>query len=101
MPDNTRIVIKDRSGVRILHLETMEEDVLEAPQELASVALSPEGALLAWSLMDNTIQLIRIDDQKLVKTLEARTLPVLKLRFSPAGDLLFSASYNTHDGYNI
>ena len=95
MPDSTRLVIKEQSGVRILNLETLEEDVLKASQELVSVALSPGGELLAWSLMDNTIQLIRTDDQTLVKTMEGHTLPPYKLRFSPMGDRLFSASSDT------
>jgi WD40 repeat protein len=95
MPDNTRLVIKDRSAVRILNLETMQENVLQAPGELVSVAVSPDGEILAWSLMDNTIQVVRVDDQKLVKTLEGHTLPAYKLRFSLTGDRLFSASYDT------
>lgn len=95
MPDNIRLVIKDRTAVRILNLETMEENILQAPQDLVSVAVSPEGEILAWSLMDNTIQVVRVDDQELVKTLEGHTLPVYKLRFSLAGDRLFSASYDT------
>ena len=96
MPDSIRILIKDRSGVRIFNLETMEEEsFLDAPQELLGVALSPDGEILAWSLPDNTIQLIQVADGKLLKTLEGHTLPVLKLRFSSTGDRLFSASYDT------
>ena len=95
MPDNIRLVSKDRSAVRILNLETMEENVLQAPGELVSVAISPDGEILAWSLMDNTIQVVRVDDQKLVKALEGHTLPVYKLRFSVTGDRLFSASSDT------
>jgi WD40 repeat protein len=94
-PDSTSLVIKDRSGVRVLNLETLEDNVLKASQELVSAALSPDGELLAWSLMDNTLQLIRMDDQTLVKTMEGHTLPTFKLRFSPTGDRLFSASYDT------
>jgi len=96
MPDSVRILIMERSGVRIFNLETMEEEsFLQAPQELVSAALSPDGEILAWSLEDNTIQLIRTADGKLLNTLEGHTLPVLKLRFSPSGDRLFSASYDT------
>lgn len=94
MPDNISLVIKDRSAIRIINLESMEEKVIEAPQELVSAALSPDGELLAWSLVDHTIQLIRLDDQTLVKTMEGHTLPVLNLRFSHTGDRLFSASYD-------
>lgn len=96
MPDGLSILIRERSGVRIFNLKRMEEEsFLQAPQELVSAALSPDGELLAWSLADNTIQLIRISDGKLLNTLEGHMLPVLKLRFSPTGGRLFSASYDT------
>ena len=95
LPDSTSLMTKERSGVRVFNLETLEENFLQAPQELISAALSPDGELLAWSLMDNTLQLIRFDDQTLVKAMEGHTLPVLKLRFSPMGDRLFSASDDT------
>ena len=96
MPDSLRILIKERSGVRIFNLETMEEEnFLQAPQDLIGVALSPDGEILAWSLVDNSIQLIRIADGKLINTMKEHTLPVFKLRFSPTGDRLFSASPDT------
>ena len=96
LPDSKRLVIKERSGVKIFNLEAMqEESFLQAPQDLAAVALSPDGELLAWSLMDNSIQLIQVADQKLVKTIKAHDMPVLRLRFSSQGDRLFSASYDT------
>ena len=96
MPDSVRILIKERSGVRIFNLETMEEEnFLQAPQDLIGVALSPDGEILAWSLVDNSIQLIRIADGKLINTMKEHTLPVFKLRFSPTEDRLFSASYDT------
>src|SRR5215207_623560 len=95
LPDSISLMIKERSGVQVLNLETLEENFLKAPQELVSAALSPDGEILAWSLMDNTIQLVRLDNQTLVKAMEGHTLPVLKLRFSPTGDRLFSASDDT------
>lgn len=96
MPEGLRILIKERSGVRIFNLQTLEEEnFFKAPQDLVGVALSPDGEILAWSLVDNSIQLIRVADGKLINTLKAHTLPVMKLRFSPAGDRLFSASMDT------
>jgi len=96
MPDSVRILIKERAGVRIFNLETMEEEnFFQAPQDLIGVALSPDGEILAWSLADNSIQLIRIADGKLMNTMKEHTLPVFKLRFSPTGDRLFSASADT------
>jgi WD40 repeat protein len=96
MPDGLRILIREGSGVRIFDLEKMkDETVLQAPQELVTAALSPDGELLAWSLADSSIQLIRLADGHLLKTMKAHTLQFLKLRFSSTGDRLFSASYDT------
>ncbi len=95
-PNNSMLVIRGSSGVQIFNLETMkEESLFQAPQNLLSATLSPDGETLAWSLEDNTIQLIQISDGKLLNTLAGHTDSVYKLRFSPTGDKLFSAS---HDG---
>jgi WD40 repeat protein len=89
-------MIRERSGVRIINLETLEEEIsLQAPQDLAAAALSPDGELLAWSLVDHSIQLIQVADGKILKTLKVHEQPVLKLKFSAQGDRLFSASYDT------
>lgn len=93
MPDGTRILIWERSKVRIFNLETMEEEsFLPTPEAFGPMALSPDGELLAWAREDNTIQLTRIADRKLLITLEGHTGPVIKLRFSPNGDRLFSVA---------
>ena len=96
LPDSVRILIRERSGVRMFNLKSLEEEnFFQAPQDITGVALSPDGEILAWSLVDNSIQLIRIADGKLINTMKEHTLPVFKLRFSPTGDRLFSASYDT------
>jgi WD40 repeat protein len=93
MPDGTKILISERSKVRIFNLETMEEDsFLPTPEAVGPMALSPDGELLAWAREDYTIQLIRIADGKLLNTLEGHTGPAIKLRFSPSGDRLFSVA---------
>lgn len=93
MPDSTRILIWERSKVRIFNLESMEEEgFLPTPEAFGPVALSPDGELLAWAREDNTIHLTRIADGKLLTTLEGHTGPVIKLRFSPNGDRLFSVA---------
>jgi WD40 repeat protein len=99
MPDNTRILVRADSGVQIFDLQTMkEEGFLNAPSNLngPAVALSPDGGLLAWALGDNSIQLIRLSDKKIMSTLVEHSGPVTKLKFSPDGGRLFSAS---HDGW--
>lgn len=95
-PDNTMLAIRAGSGVQLFSLETMrEESFLQAPQNVLSAALSPDGQTIAWSLEDNTIQLIQVPSGRLMNTLEGHTDIVSKLRFSPSGDKLLSAS---HDG---
>ncbi|HSF81697.1 MAG TPA: hypothetical protein VLA49_10710 [Anaerolineales bacterium] len=99
MPDSSRILIRAEQGVQIYNLEIMEEEsLLESPTRLNSpaVALSPDGERLAWALEDFSIQLIRLSDQEVLQTLSGHTAPVTELRFSPAGDRLYSAS---HDGW--
>ncbi len=97
-PDGTRILVRAKAGVQVFNLESMnEESFLEAPTdlEMPAVALSPDGAILAWALEDHSIQLVRILDKKLLHTLHGHTDIVGKLRFSPNGDRLFSASHDT------
>jgi WD40 repeat protein len=96
MPDNIRILTTERAGVTVFNLKTLKaENFFRAPQDLIGATLSPDGEILVWSLADNSIQLIRISDGKLINTMKQHTLPVFKLRFSPTGDRLFSASMDT------
>jgi WD40 repeat protein len=60
-----------------------------------AAALSPDGKTVAWSLEDNSIQLIKLSDHSVASTLEGHPDPVYHLRFSPSGDRLFTTS---HDG---
>lgn len=95
-PDNKMLAIRTNSGVQIFNLEKIkEEDFLQAPQNIVSAALSPNGQILAWSFEDHAIQLIQVSDGRLLKTIKGHTDIVFKLRFSPNSDRLFSAS---HDG---
>jgi WD40 repeat protein len=71
------------------------ENFFQAPQDLIGTALSPDGEILVWSLVDNSIQLVRTSDGTLFNTIKEHTLPVIKLRFSLTGDRLFSATVDT------
>jgi WD40 repeat protein len=98
MPDGARILVRAENGVQIFNLQTMkEEEFLDAPTRLIypGVALSPDGEILAWTLEDFSIQLIRISDKKLLHTLTGHTDIIGKLSFSPNGDRLISASHDT------
>ena len=96
MPEGDRLLVRTGSGVQIFNLVTMqEESFFKAPMNVLAAALSPDGSTLAWSLEDHTIQLLRIADQKLINTLPGHADVVYKLRFSPSGDRLISASHDT------
>ena len=94
-PDSKSILVRGRAGVQIFDLDTLKEkSFLHAPQNIQTAALSPDGETLAWSLEDNTIQLVRVADQEVLHTLSGHTDVVTKLRFTPQGDELVSASHD-------
>ena len=70
-------------------------DLIKAPTNLTAAALSPNGEILAWALEDNTIQLVRLTDHQLLHTLTGHTDVVTKLKFTPDGTRLVSASHDT------
>jgi WD40 repeat protein len=97
-PDGTRTFVRAEKGVQVYNLQTaQEESFIPSPAEktMLAVAVSPDGETLAWSLDDNTIQLIRVEDGKLLHTLQGHTDMIGKLRFSPDGSRLYSASHDT------
>jgi WD40 repeat protein len=95
-PDNSQLLIRSNRGVQFIDLKTGDEQIfLSASQPILTAALSPDGNTVAWSLEDNTIQLVKVSDGKILHTLTGHPDPVLHLRFSPIGNHLFSAS---HDG---
>ena len=95
MPDNTSILVRGIGGVQVFNLTVPKDTLLiKAPKNIVTATLSPDGKIIAWSLDDNTIQLLRISDQKLFHTLSGHTDMVGKLRFSPDGNLLVSASHD-------
>jgi WD40 repeat protein len=95
-PDGNGIALRSMAGVQIVNLETMDEETfLQAPQNVYSAALSPDGETLAWSLEDNSIQLLRVADQSVIATLLDHPDIVFKLRFSPSGDRLYSTSHDS------
>jgi WD40 repeat protein len=98
-PDNNRILVKSNSGIQVFNLQTMkEEKFIGAPPNFKGLAaaLSPDGETLAWALEDNTIQLLRVSDLALLSTIRTGHTGMIKLKFTPKGDRLFSAS---HDGW--
>jgi WD40 repeat protein len=95
VPDDTSILVRGSGGVQIFNLDALKEvRFLQAPENIMTATLSPDGKTLAWSLDDNTIQLVRLSDQKVLQTLSGHSDMVGKLRFTPDGNLLVSASHD-------
>jgi len=95
-PDGSQLAVRGVQGVQFFHIGTGSKVLdLTAPGSVLSAALAPDGETVAWSLDDNSIQLVQISDGSIRHTLIAHPDPVLDLRFLPTGSSLFSAS---HDG---
>jgi WD40 repeat protein len=95
-----QLVAENEAGLKVVDLATGQSaDFLTPPQPAAwtsvVVALSPTGDRLALSTGDNTIQIYRLSDRKLLHTLSGHTGPVTELEFSPDGEKLYSASHDT------
>lgn len=70
-------------------------DVISGPSQGArALALSPDGQFLAAAFGDHSIRIFRIEDGRLVKTLEGHNGLVRTLLFHPDGRTLFSASFD-------
>ncbi|HEX9091725.1 MAG TPA: hypothetical protein VF831_09565, partial [Anaerolineales bacterium] len=95
MPGGHQLLVRAEKGVQIFDLDSMQEvKFILSPTNLngPGVALSPDGAQLAWALEDGTLQVLRIADQSVMATFESGQAMPLKLEFSPAGDQVFSVS---------
>jgi WD40 repeat protein len=96
LPAGDRILGLSGPEVQIFDLATMAEiDLFMAPSNVTAVALSPDGKTLAWAWGDNTIQLVRLSDHQVLHTLAGHTDQVTKLKFTPDGTRLVSASHDT------
>lgn len=100
MPDSRHLFTKGDAGIQIMDLQAkLSEDFISIPSTsggLAAVtALSPKGDLLALGLTDNSIQVYRTADKKLLHILNGHTDIITELEFSPDGEKLYSASHDT------
>lgn len=96
LPGGSRILGRSGPDLQIFELQNMAEmDLIKAPTNLTAVALSPDGETLAWAREDNTIQLVRLSDHQFLHSLAGHTDFVTKLKFTPDGTRLVSASHDT------
>jgi len=98
LPGGHQLLVRAEKGVQLFDLDSMQEvKFIPSPASLngPAVAISPDGAQLAWALEGGTLQVLRIADQSLMATIESGQAMPLKLEFSPSADQLYSLS---HDG---
>ncbi|HEU5278427.1 MAG TPA: WD40 repeat domain-containing protein [Gaiellaceae bacterium] len=77
------------SGIRVQGARSFR---LEPPSETSSVALGPDGQLLAAGAADGTVRLWQARTGKLVRTLRGHHDEVLSVAFSPDGERLLTGS---------
>ena len=96
LPGGGRILGRSGPELQIFDLASMAQiDRIKAPSNLTTAALSPDGETLAWAQEDNTIQLVRLSDHQILHSLTGHTDVVTKLKFTPDGTRLVSASHDT------
>jgi WD40 repeat protein len=100
-PDSSRILFAANDGVRVWNIESaiethgyIPEYVLIAPLEeeefIFSLALSPDGEVLAVGYQDSTVRLWNMESGEQLIVLEGHEGRVVSLAFSPDGTLLAS-----------
>ena len=95
--DNTVKIWQASDGTMIKSFEGHKEDTTkkdEGDPEITSVAISPDGSIVAAGSTDGTVSMWQISDGNLINTLENHTLYVSSVFFSPDGQALFSASWD-------
>ena len=75
------------SKLKFHHTQTME-----LSDEVLCVKVSPNGKLLAMSLLNNNVQVIYLDTMKLFLTLYGHKLPVLSIDISQDNQLIITSS---------
>jgi WD40 repeat protein len=93
LPDNTHLLGRTETELRIIDSDTGQETSFLTPSEQVVAAdLSVDGQILALALENHSIQLIRMSDKKVLDTLVGHLDRITSVKFSPAGDRLISAS---------
>ncbi len=93
--DGRLLAVASSLGVYLYEAETQAQvRFIKTGVRVSSVAFSPDGATLALGAHDNTVQLWRMDDGALLRTLKGRMGLVLSVAFSPDGATLASGAWS-------
>jgi alpha-tubulin suppressor-like RCC1 family protein/WD40 repeat protein len=95
-PEGEKLFVRASNGIEIIDLEIGEQAAfINSTETIVSSALSLDGQILAISLPDGNIQLIRTSDQVILAKLTGHADSAYDLLFSPLEDILISTA---HDG---
>ncbi|EMR11736.1 hypothetical protein PNEG_00170 [Pneumocystis murina B123] len=85
-------IIKDLSDKEIMKLHIKEMRILNLTDDVLSVCFSPDGRLIAISLLDTTVKVFYTDTLKFFLSLYGHKLPVLSMDISSDNKLLVTSS---------
>ncbi len=92
-PDGRLLAVASSLGIYLYDAEGLEEvRFIETAAWVNSIAFSPDGEMLASGARDGTVNLWRVADGSLLRTLAGHTDWVLSVAFSPDGKTLVSGA---------
>lgn len=95
--DGDHVVVADATGAVTLWSRARDgawQSTFSRPQQASIVAISGDGAEIAWGDAGGNISLMNINSKQL-RQIGTLTSPVASLEFSPAGDVLLAADKQT------
>ncbi len=93
--DGRLLALASSLGIYLYEVKTQAQvRFIKTGVRVSSVAFSPDGATLASGTHNNTVQLWRVDDGALLRTLKGRMGLVLSVAFSPDGKTLASGAWS-------